>query len=127
MNEQLRRIMKYQILWQANPISCMKTFGKFNCALCMWERVEILCAYQQEKTKLINSKTEIFGACCHKTKFHRFLKENRMVKSTSTDDGVCQKRVYGGGKSKESTSRPVRTCHLEGKVTICIPVHTVPV
>ena len=42
MNEQLRRIMKYQILWQANPISCMKTFGKLNCALCMRERVEIL-------------------------------------------------------------------------------------
>ena len=126
-NEQLRRIMKYQILWQVNPISCMKTFRKLNCALCMQERAEILRAYQQEKTKLINSKMEIFGACHHKMKFHRFLKENRMVKSTSTDDGVCQKRVYGGGKSKESTSRPVRTCHLESKVTICIPVHTVPV
>ena len=35
MNEQLRRILKYQILWQANPISCMKTFGKLNCAFCM--------------------------------------------------------------------------------------------
>ena len=50
---------------------------------------------------------------CHE----KFLKENRMVKNTSTDDGVCQKRVYGGGKSEESTSQLVRTCHLEGKVT----------
>ena len=48
-----------------------------------------------------------------------------MVKNTSTDDGICQKRVYGGGKSKESTSQLVCTCHLEGEVTVCIPVHTV--
>ena len=88
-------------------------------------QVEVLKCHQQEKTKLINSKIEIFGACHHKTKFHRFLKENRMVKNTSTDDGICQKRVYGGGKSKESTSQLVCTCHLEGKVTICILVHTV--
>ena len=96
MNEQLRRIMKYQILWQANPISCMKTFGKLNCTLCMQERVEILQAHQQEKTKLINSKMEIFGACHHKTKFHRFLKENRMLNSTSTDDGVYARKESMG-------------------------------
>ena len=53
--------MKYQILWQANPISCMKTFGKLNCALCMRERVEILRAYyQQEKTKLIKQQNGNF-------------------------------------------------------------------
>ena len=38
MNEQLRRIMKHQILWQVNPISCMKTFRKLNCALIMHAR-----------------------------------------------------------------------------------------
>ena len=118
--------MKYQILWQANPISCMKTFGKLNCTLCMRERVEILQAYQQEKTKLINSKMEIFGACHHKTTFHRFLKENRTVKSSSTDDGICQKRVYGGGKSRVHPGRRALV-HLEGEVTVCVPVHTVPV
>jgi hypothetical protein len=120
-NDKLRRLMKFQILWQGNPISCMKTFGKLNCALCMRERVEILRAHQQEKDKLINSNKEIFGACRHKTKFHRFLRENRTVKPTSTDDGVSQKRVPGGGKCEVFSPRPARTCHLGDEVTICLP------
>ena len=27
-NKELREMMKYQIIWQGNPISCMKTFQK---------------------------------------------------------------------------------------------------
>ena len=27
-SKELRAMMKYQIIWQGNPISCMKTFGK---------------------------------------------------------------------------------------------------
>jgi hypothetical protein len=99
----------------------MKTFRKLNCALCMHERVEIIWAFKQEKDKIVNIKSEIFGACHHKTKFHKFLRENRMVKCTSTDDGICQKRVPGGGKSEESTPCLVHTCHLEGEVTVCLP------
>jgi hypothetical protein len=126
-NGDLRKIMKYEILWQANPISAMKTFGKLNCALCMRERVEILRAHQQDELSLINCNLEIFGACRHKTKFHRFLKEAGPVKSTSTDDGVSQKRVPGGRKNEASIFQPrqARTCHLEGKVTVCVPVRTV--
>jgi hypothetical protein len=126
-NSDLRKIMKYEILWQANPISAMKTFGKLNCALCMRERVEILRAHQQNELALINYNLEIFGACRHKTKFHRFLKEAGSVKSTSTDDGGSQKRVPGGKGNEASVSqpRPARTCHLEGKVTVCVPVQLV--
>ena len=43
-NKELREMMKYQIIWQGNPISCMKTFGKLDCLLCMRERIEILKA-----------------------------------------------------------------------------------
>jgi hypothetical protein len=80
-----------------------------------------LRAHQQEKDKLINSNKEIFGACRHKTKFHRFLRENRTVKPTSTDDGVSQKRVPGGGKCEVFSPRPARTCHLGDEVTVCLP------
>ena len=40
-SKELRAIMKYQIIWQGNPISCMKMFGKVDCSLCMRERIEI--------------------------------------------------------------------------------------
>ena len=56
MNEQLRRIMKYQILWEVNPISCMKTFRKLNCALCMRERVEILELINKKKPNSSTAK-----------------------------------------------------------------------
>ena len=46
-----------------------------------------------EENYLINSCYEIFGACRHKTRFHRFLKEKQSVKSTSTDEGVKPERV----------------------------------
>jgi hypothetical protein len=37
---------------------------------------------------------EICGACQHKMRFHRFLKEHTDVKNTSTDDGDKQEKVY---------------------------------
>ena len=37
-----RTKVKVSILWQGNPISCNKSFGKLNCSLCMKERVLIL-------------------------------------------------------------------------------------
>lgn len=37
----IRPLVKTEILWQGNIISCMKTFGKLECCLCMQERLEI--------------------------------------------------------------------------------------
>ena len=72
----IRKISKISILWQGNPISSMKTFGKLNCNLCMMERMEILKAKKLDElngeNKLINSSKELYGACRHKTKFHRY-------------------------------------------------------
>ena len=45
----VRKITKVSILWQGNPISCMKNFGKVNCKLCMMERLEILRAVRNDK------------------------------------------------------------------------------
>ncbi len=39
-NDELRRMMKVKIIWQGNAISCMKSFGKLNCSLCMSERID---------------------------------------------------------------------------------------
>jgi hypothetical protein len=34
-SDELHKMMKVKIIWQGNAISCMKSFGKLNCSLCM--------------------------------------------------------------------------------------------
>jgi hypothetical protein len=48
-------MMKVKIIWQGNAIS-------------------------QEEWKIINNCNEIYGACQHKMRFHRFLKEHKHEK-----------------------------------------------
>ena len=41
---EIRKMVDVKLLWQGNPISCMKTFRKLNCSLYMREKCEILNA-----------------------------------------------------------------------------------
>jgi hypothetical protein len=109
----------------------MKSFGKLNCSLCMQERIEILHTIHQEEWKIINHSNEIYGACRHKTRFHRFLKEHTNVKYTSTDDGIKPEKVYKYDdrdglsvldSSQESSPRPVHVCDITpppGALDVC--------
>jgi hypothetical protein len=54
----------------------------------------LLCTIHQEEWKIISNCNEIYGACWHKTRFHRFLKEHTNVKNTSTDEGNKPEKVY---------------------------------
>jgi hypothetical protein len=56
--------------------------------------IEILLMIHQEEWKIINHCNEIYGACQHKMRFHRFLKERANVKNTSTDEGNKPEKVY---------------------------------
>ena len=50
----------------------MKTAGTRNCQLCMQERVALFYAFHKKKTQthnLMNSRTEMYGACTCKTRF----------------------------------------------------------
>jgi hypothetical protein len=49
--------VKASILWQGNPISCNKSFGKLNCSLCMKERVLILKHSRENPNVIINSNS----------------------------------------------------------------------
>ena len=89
--DDINRLIKIDVMWQGDPISCVKSFGKMSCSLCMKERVEILKASKKQPRQLINSRNEIYGACRHKTKFHRFTRNEK----PSTDDGVNPERVLG--------------------------------
>ena len=63
----------------------MKTFGDDHCMLCMREKIKIYKASNLDKFKkrkrLINSSGEVYGACRHKTRFHRFIKPSTLTLS----------------------------------------------
>jgi hypothetical protein len=56
-------LIKCDILWQGNFISVLKKVGKSTCALCNRERMEIIKLSQSTPDILINSFSEIDGAC----------------------------------------------------------------
>jgi GIY-YIG catalytic domain len=76
------------ILWQGNPINVVKTFGTTNCALCNKERIEILKQSKKDPKILINSCNEIYGACRHKPRFHRYKS-----RTPSTDESLIDEKV----------------------------------
>ena len=86
-NKDVREMMRMSILWYGNPISCNKSFGKWNCRLCMKERLIILEEMRKGKAAgtrhLINSASELYGACRHRPSFHRYS----VTQPTSTDEG----------------------------------------
>ena len=49
-----RDLIKCEIIWQGNPISVVKTFGKSTCALCNRERMEIVKNYPKKSPILLS-------------------------------------------------------------------------
>ena len=93
--------LKVEIVWKGNPISCVKTFGTKNCKLCTKERLEIvkMCKYQPEK--IINKCNEVYGACRHKPRFHRFPKQK--LPASTDESAMDEKGKKPNSKSKKST------------------------
>ena len=74
----------------------------------MNERLQILKASKSiDRDKLINSSHEIYGACRHKSKFHRY----RFYDSTSTDEGP----ILSPERSELDSVR-------ESLVQVCVPI-----
>jgi len=67
---------------------CMKSHKNLNCVLCIKERREIWKRWREDRDKLINDKTEMYGPCQCRTRFHRFTRT-----TASTDDGFNLERV----------------------------------
>ena len=76
----LRKYMTFKVVKQLNTIGAMKIFTKPNCNPCMEERLTILTKLRDKHVTIMNKNSEIYGACRHKTCFHRFC--------LSTDDPV---------------------------------------
>ena len=70
--KEVREKIDAEVLWKGRAISCMKSFGKLSCNLCMKERLQILTHLCKYPKLTINSNHELYGACRHKMKFHRY-------------------------------------------------------
>ena len=70
--QQCRETMKFEVLAKVNPIGSMKTWGKPSCTLGMKEGLEIVSRSRCRYRNLINACSEIYGACRHNPRFHRF-------------------------------------------------------
>jgi hypothetical protein len=93
--------------------------------------LEIIDDYKLYNTGSID---EIYGACRHKMRFHRFLKEHTNVKNTSTDEGNKPEKVYkyddrdglsDSDDSQESSPRPARVSDVippPGALDVCTPI-----
>ena len=85
----VRKMIEVDILWEGNPISAVKTFGKECCTLCMKERFLILDQSKRDRKLLINTNNEFYGACRHRAKFHRLTTDSRTSDSIyCTDEAV---------------------------------------
>ena len=93
--------IKVEILWQGNPISTVKTFGRRCCKLCARERLEILKFEAKEPGLMINKRDEVHGACRHKPRFHRFEPATTIA---STDESSKDERVNRPDSTKSASS-----------------------
>ena len=80
---QLRPYVSTRVIWQGNYISCNKSFSTLRCTLCMQECLDILKLSNHNPTKLMKSRSEMYGACRHVVHFHRYCIPTTTV---STDD-----------------------------------------
>ncbi len=91
-SEELRKMIKVKIIWQGNAISCMKLFGKLNCSLCMWERIEILHTICQEEWKIITTAMKFMVHADTKQGFIGSLKSTQTWKIPVLMTALSQKR-----------------------------------
>jgi hypothetical protein len=91
--------VKVDILWQGDPLSCVKTFGTRNCKLCAKERYAIIKLTRKIPNLAINKCNEVHGACRHKPRFHRF--DHSENANSSTDESG---RTKGSQRPSSTTS-----------------------
>ena len=100
-SETQRNGITCSIIWQGNPLSVVKTFATRNCTLCAKERTAILKQSRTNPQLLINSNNEIYGACRHRPKFHRYVKQT----TPSTDESINDERVNPTQEVTTDTNR----------------------
>ena len=109
----LRKITSCNLLWKGNPLSAVKTFRTKNCALCAMERYEILKFSTFKTDETINSCNEIYGACRHKPKFHRYATAKGTDESPRGRKGPAERNQpqRNGMSGQKHSGSFDRDCH----------------
>jgi len=74
-SDNVRAIIKVDVVWAGDVIRVMKTFKTQSCALCMKERFFIFKAKMKDNAKVLNQNLDIHRGCRHNPKFHRFVRD----------------------------------------------------
>jgi hypothetical protein len=69
----LRDELSCSALWQGDPFSCSKTFGKLSCKLCQKEQVALLWHSWMDESNMLNDRSELHGSYRHTARFHRLF------------------------------------------------------
>lgn len=69
----LRQKMNFYIKWLGNLIACNKSFGRYNCKLCMQERLELIWGLEKMKKTNKNSNRNRNGKPHPNEQPHRLL------------------------------------------------------
>ena len=89
--KEIRDLYTMEVLWHGNPISTVKTFGTNHCILCNQEPLQLFKRMKTTPGTLINKKDELFGACRHKPKFHRFHTAATQSNSSTDEASIAEK------------------------------------
>ena len=91
---------RVELIWKGDPLTCVKTFGTRRCKLCAKERLEIIKMCKFKPNEIINKCNEVYGACRHKPKFHRFDQHP----TAGTDESKKGRKGHKAKKPKKPTS-----------------------
>ena len=100
-----RENMEVDVLQKIPAISAMKSAGTKNCALCMYERVELFHGFHRQNMKnkkssnspnLLKSRNELYSSCSCKTRFLRLT----AVGNGGADEAASRPKTARGGRAR---------------------------
>eukprot|EP00957_Ditylum_brightwellii_P005080 386159-Ditylum_brightwellii.AAC.1 len=84
--QQLHENIEFDVLWQGNPLLCVKMLKTPKCCICTMERMYILKLGKTEK--LGNRRSKFYGACKQNPKLHRFNTDDHRGEKVEMDRPV---------------------------------------
>eukprot|EP00957_Ditylum_brightwellii_P068327 5186960-Ditylum_brightwellii.AAC.1 len=88
--DQIRSKLSLEILFQANPVSPVHTFGTARYCICMKGKIAISKSSFDSSAKLMNHRLEIYRKCKHSSEFHRFaVSTYESCEDKQVDESSC--------------------------------------
>ena len=72
--KKMKKLVRHEVLWEGNPLSCVKTYGTKQCTLCAEEKYAIWSETGRNFKYCLNKRKEIFSKCAHNVYFHHFYR-----------------------------------------------------